>query len=89
MCIRLGTNYPIDKLIEANSTVNVVGYIGFYNGAMQLNVWETGDITAVVPEGISNITINSNAIIYSIDGRRLAQPVKGINIINGKKVYVK
>ena len=47
------------------------------------------DINAVVPEGISNITLNGNAVIYSIDGRRLAQPVKGINIINGKKVYVK
>lgn len=75
--------------VEANSTVNVVGYPGFYNGTLQLNVWEAADITAVTPEGISNITINSNAAIYSIDGRRLAQPVKGINIINGKKVYVK
>lgn len=75
--------------VEANSTVNVVGYPGFYNGTLQLNVWEAADITAVTPEGISNITINSNAVIYSIDGRRLAQPVKGINIINGKKVYVK
>ncbi len=75
--------------VEANSTVNVVGYPGFYNGTLQLNVWEAADITAVTPEGISNITINNNAAIYSVDGRRLAQPVKGINIINGKKVYVK
>lgn len=75
--------------IAAGSMVDVVGYPGFYNGALQLNVWETGDITAVTPEGISNITLNGNAVIYSIDGRRLAQPVKGINIINGKKVYVK
>ncbi len=29
------------------------------------------------------------AAIYSIDGRRLAHPVKGLNIINGKKVFVK
>ncbi|MGM9692564.1 MAG: DUF6359 domain-containing protein [Alloprevotella sp.] len=30
---------------------------------------------------------NTNAdVIYSIDGRRLAAPVKGFNIINGKKV---
>ena len=75
--------------VAAGSMVDVVGYPGFYNGAFQLNVWEADDITAVVPEGISNITLNSNAVIYSIDGRRLAQPVKGINIINGKKVYVK
>lgn len=75
--------------VAAGSMVDVVGYPGFYNGAFQLNVWEAADITAVVPEGISNITLNGNAVIYSIDGRRLAQPVKGINIINGKKVYVK
>ncbi len=41
--------------------------------------------------GIAGITTDATApaAIYSIDGRRLAAPVKGINIINGKKVLVK
>lgn len=32
---------------------------------------------------------NKEQVIYSISGQRLSQPVKGINIINGKKVIVK
>lgn len=32
---------------------------------------------------------NGQQIIYSIDGRRLQQAEKGVNIINGKKVLVK
>ena len=41
--------------------------------------------------GIGQATNDANAprVIYSIDGRRLSQPVKGINIINGRKVLVK
>lgn len=33
--------------------------------------------------------IPGNAKIYDLQGRRLAKPVKGINIINGRKVVVK
>ena len=33
--------------------------------------------------------INSNAIIYNLQGQRLRNATKGINIINGKKVIVK
>lgn len=32
---------------------------------------------------------NASRTIFSLDGRRLQKPVKGINIINGKKVMVK
>lgn len=40
--------------------------------------------------GIKTATIATPVkAIYSIDGRRLAAPVKGLNIINGKKVLVK
>ena len=41
--------------------------------------------------GIEGVEANNNGkvIIYSLDGRRLNKAVKGINIINGKKVLVK
>lgn len=41
-----------------------------------------------VTTGINNITVASTAkqTIYSIDGRKLNKLVKGINIVNGKKV---
>lgn len=42
------------------------------------------------PSAINSIDVNNSssksATIYSIDGQRLSQPKKGINIINGKKV---
>ena len=32
---------------------------------------------------------DSNTVIYNLNGIRLSKPQKGINIINGKKVWVK
>ncbi|MBR4130771.1 MAG: Ig-like domain-containing protein [Bacteroidaceae bacterium] len=36
--------------------------------------------------GISGINIDENAVIYNLAGQRVSKAVKGINIINGKKV---
>ena len=43
------------------------------------------------PTGIEEIAVESEKVqgIYDLQGRRLSAPVKGINIINGKKVLVK
>jgi hypothetical protein len=43
------------------------------------------------PSGIQNITFgkNANLPVYDLNGRRLTEPQKGINIIGGKKVFVK
>ena len=40
------------------------------------------------PSGIQGITLenNPNAPVYDLNGRRLTEPAKGINIIGGKKV---
>lgn len=49
--------------------------------------------TAIVTESLSGIdniyTDDEELVIYDLMGRRLDQPVKGINIINGKKVIIK
>lgn len=60
-------------------------YQGMQTGAV-LPMLYVFDETA---SGIDNVVApaeKKTQVIYSIDGRRLAQPVKGINIINGKKV---
>ena len=36
--------------------------------------------------GISGIVADENAVIYNLAGQRVSKAVKGINIINGKKV---
>ena len=51
--------------------------------------WErSGDYN---PTGISTVNTTNNAAttMYTTDGRRLAQPIKGVNIINGHKVVIK
>jgi hypothetical protein len=44
-----------------------------------------------VDSGIENIVANEKAVvgIYNLAGQKLAAPVKGLNIINGKKYFVK
>ena len=48
-------------------------------------------VTVKAPTGITDIKAgdDTESLIYDLFGRRLNQPRKGINIINGKKVVVK
>lgn len=56
-------------------------------------IWEVknlvvkGDVTT----GINAATVENGKAqaIYSLDGRKMTKLVKGINIVNGKKIYVK
>ena len=38
---------------------------------------------------IQNVPSKENDTIYTLSGQRVATPVKGINIINGKKIFIK
>ena len=54
--------------------------------------WKDFDyIVEGTPTGIKVIenTQNKNATVYDLNGVRLLEPKKGINIINGQKVIVK
>lgn len=43
-----------------------------------------------IATGISEVsTTASDFVIYNLQGQRVAQPTKGVNIINGKKVVIK
>lgn len=71
-----------EALIEANNNPQKIMKDG-----------ETMDIElgGTTPVKISEITIddaNANTL-YDLMGRRLAAPIKGINIVNGKKIMVK
>lgn len=59
-----------------------------YKGAANLQPAEVSEVSIT---GISNIEAlpAEKQEIYSIDGRRLTKAVKGVNIINGKKVVLK
>ena len=40
-------------------------------------------------EGLEVIIDSPNAVVYDLGGRRVEHPVKGLYIVNGKKVFVK
>ncbi|MGN1242444.1 MAG: DUF6359 domain-containing protein [Alloprevotella sp.] len=80
-----------DNATNLGKTVWVYGTIEKYFGVAGVkNVtdysWD-GEGTLTGINSLEAAPANTNAdVIYSIDGRRLAAPVKGFNIINGKKV---
>jgi len=74
-----------------NATLYVpVGTIGKYKATTG---WKDfANIVEGTPTGITSVSSDketTNAPIYDLNGRRLTEPQKGINIIGGKKVFVK
>ena len=70
-------------------TIWLYGDIATYCGKAGLK-----NVTQFSVDGITGISkvengVNASATIYDINGRRLQQTVKGLNIINGRKVLVK
>lgn len=52
--------------------------------------WYGQDYEGVNPAGITSVTTSeARKNVYSIDGKSLLKPQKGINIIDGKKIVVK
>ena len=51
---------------------------------------EFKEVIEIDPSGIDQIMSNgqNNATIFTLDGKRISKPQKGINIINGKKVVI-
>ena len=46
-----------------------------------------GDATGI--EKVENAAVNANGTMFNLAGQRVAQPTKGLYIVNGKKVVVK
>lgn len=48
-----------------------------------------GEVILPTTTGINEVKFNVTSVVYTISGVRVQKPVKGINIINGKKVVIK
>lgn len=48
-----------------------------------------GEVILPTPTGINDVKFNVTNVVYTINGVRVQKPVKGVNIINGKKVVIK
>lgn len=91
--------YPT-RFIFVPATADLNKYAGkkiqlgfkYVSTAAAAGTWEIRNLVVTGDEatGIAGIEADSAVrTVYSLDGRRLSSPVKGINIINGKKVLVK
>lgn len=85
-----GTQYVLAKVddvvgfykVNTGSTIAAgKGYMVFETAVKPFYAFGEDDAT-----GISGIVADENAVIYNLAGQRVSKAVKGINIINGKKV---
>lgn len=74
--------------LEENAVYTLFGMGSVYNTTYQLNpitFQKTAD-----PAGIADVNVDQQAgPVYNVAGQLLAAPQKGINIIGGRKVFVK
>ena len=68
-------------------TVSIpAGFVTLASGKPNLASESVADVEE---SGISEIYLDSDTTVYDLQGRRIAKPIHGINIINGRKVMVK
>ena len=73
------------KLASGNSVGNGKAYLT-YSGALAREFFLFDEATGI--EAIDNGQLTINNVVYDLQGRRVAQPAKGLYIVNGKK-YIK
>ena len=92
----------LNKKTNAYDGTNPIGFYAFKGNYitgnkafMILDIAGAANVMIVTPEayadGISEaqVATESNAVIYDLQGRQVANPVKGIYVVNGKKVVIK
>lgn len=77
-----------DPGLKEGDLVVLSGKLTNYQGTPE---FAAGAKIVSITTGISTIAAEANKaqVIYGLDGRRLTKAVRGVNIINGKKVIVK
>lgn len=77
-----------DPGLKEGDLVVLSGKLTNYKGTPE---FAAGAKIVSITTGISTIAAEANKaqVIYGLDGRRLTKAVRGVNIINGKKVIVK
>jgi len=85
-------NSSNDRTFSQNAYVNATLYVpkGKMEAYKATKGWKDfANIVEGTPTGVTNITLDketTNAPVYDLNGRRLTEPQKGINIIGGKKI---
>ena len=96
-----GTEYPVQDMLgvgvempDKNSTLNVEGFLYDLDltafGGTLGTYFQPAKVTIVETTGIDTVkSADAPAKVFNLNGQRVAQPVKGLNIMGGKKVMVK
>ena len=80
-----GKDYITGSLVDKD---NVVYYAWMTNNLFSYYYqYDASESTGV--KNIEAATISKDAVIYNLQGMKLRAPQKGLNIVNGKKVFVK
>lgn len=83
--LQLYNQFKDANITLAEGTFDIEGVVGNYNN---VQFWVTS--LSSVPTAISSVKVaNKAAVIYNAAGQLLSAPQKGVNIIDGKKVFVK
>lgn len=85
-----GSRIYLNMGAEELSTWTSIGVQSIYRAGGEEN--KSNIVWGNLPDGINDINADLNsgkAVIFNLAGQRLAQPQKGLNIINGRKVVIK
>ena len=83
--LQLYNQFKDANITLAEGTFDIEGVVGNYNN---VQFWVTS--LSSVPTAISSVNAASiKSAIYNVAGQLLSAPQKGVNIIDGKKVFVK
>ena len=78
------------KIVKADGSITIKGFRGYFElpaGAPALSISVDGETTSI-SEAIGE-TEDVRGEVYNLNGQRVAQPAKGLYIVNGRKVIVK
>ena len=79
-------NNPVFKQSTGGTLAAGKAYLVIPSAARELTI-DFGDATGI--ENIINAVEQNDGVVYDLQGRRVANPTKGIYIVNGKKVVIK
>ena len=81
-----------NQLYQASDETNTIkpfrAYFTTSNGASELVLDFGGETTGIMSVDNGQLTVDSSEV-YNLNGQRVAQPTKGLYIVNGKKVIIK
>lgn len=82
--------FETEQAVEAGTYTLVITFTsgagGYTCNAAELRIEEAGNSTAIKTIEAAQAF---DGVYYNLAGQRLAQPAKGVNIVNGKKIVVK